>query len=342
MDMMGKFRYYTSKHLLHISARGAAMAVLLYIVVSWLGLALAGEEAITQWPEFPYWLLVTASTVGFGDISPGTNAGKLFTAFFVIPCGLGLFAMTIGRIAAAMTQHWQKGLLGLKVIRMKDHILVIGWQKQRTLHLLDLLLHEAEHNRQRPIVLCVDEPITNPMPDRIGFVKIESFAQPKELARARIEQASTIIIDTPKDDTNFTLALYCAKANVDAHLIAYFTGEQLSNLLKLHCPRAECTPAVAVELMVKSAMDPGSSALHHQLLSADHGMTQFSVSYPVDLPSCTFDKVFKRLKERYDALVIGIRYGKQLQINPSLDTTVDPGAQIYYIADHRLHQIDWS
>jgi hypothetical protein len=60
---------------------------------------------------------------------------------------------------------------------------------------------------------------------------------------------------------------------------AYQWRKGISQLLHHHCPNIECTPSVAVELMVKAAMDPGSSALHRQLLSADEGMTQYSVRY---------------------------------------------------------------
>ncbi len=42
--------------------------------------------------------MITIATVGYGDFSPATFAGKLFTIFYVL-CGLGLFVATATAIA---------------------------------------------------------------------------------------------------------------------------------------------------------------------------------------------------------------------------------------------------
>lgn len=45
-----------------------------------------------------FFSVITISTVGYGDFSPQTAAGKLFTIFYVIS-GLGLFVATATAIA---------------------------------------------------------------------------------------------------------------------------------------------------------------------------------------------------------------------------------------------------
>lgn len=46
-----------------------------------------------------YFVVITLSTIGYGDIYPHTDAGKLFTIFFVI-FGLALFSSLITTIVA--------------------------------------------------------------------------------------------------------------------------------------------------------------------------------------------------------------------------------------------------
>ena len=133
----------------------------------------ADEHDLITNADFVYWLAVTASTVGYGDLSPVTPAGKLVVALYVIPLGLSIFAMVIGRIAAWVSLTWKKGLLGMNSLMLDEHILVIGWNEQRTMLLLDLILQERDAMPERPdIVLCVKADITNPMPGVIEFVKV--------------------------------------------------------------------------------------------------------------------------------------------------------------------------
>lgn len=51
-----------------------------------------------SWVDALYFTVITLTTVGYGDISPQTDAGKLFTVCWLL-IGLGLFAGLIGVIA---------------------------------------------------------------------------------------------------------------------------------------------------------------------------------------------------------------------------------------------------
>lgn len=317
-----------------------------YGISSWLLLFLVNESALTQQADFFYWLAVTASTVGYGDLSPVTSAGKLIVALYVIPVGLTLFAMVIGRIAAWVSEQWRKGLRGMRSLHVQDHILVIGWNEHRTMLLLDLLLQEREFVASRPdIVLCVKADIENPMPGQVEFVRVESFNKDADMDRACVGKASTILIDNPQDDVTMTTALYTSQRNPDAHQVAYFTDDSLVALLQQHCPNVECTPSVAVEMLAKAAFDPGSSMLHHDLLSVDEGQAQFSVGIPENGSAVSVEKLFVNFKRRYDAIFIGYAPGgayKDMVVNPDLSTQLNPGDKIFYIADARIRHIDWA
>ncbi|MGB0734132.1 MAG: two pore domain potassium channel family protein, partial [Pontibacterium sp.] len=177
----------------------------------------------------------------------------------------------------------------------------------------------------------------------IEFVRVQSYNSEQEMKRSCVANASTIIIDGAQDDVTLTAALYAHSKNPTAHLVAYFKDASLARLLRSHCPTAEVTPSVSVEMMVKASMDPGSSVLHEELLSADEGMTQFSVVYPRDCEPTHVHRLFMPLREQYNAtlLAVDIRDGKGLQINPALDSLVEPGAVLYYIAKKRIPNIDW-
>lgn len=344
MPLFHRLRRIILKYFMDLGWRSMVFITATYIISVWLLLYAAGESQLLAPGEFFYWLLVTASTVGYGDLSPTTANGKLITAIYVIPLGLGLFGLAIGRIAAFMSYQWRKSVQGLKPVNCKDHILLVGWNESRTLELIKLLLREMEHQAEkRKIVLCVKVDIENPMPEQIAFVKVSSHSKDEEMDRASVSKAASIIIDNSDDDATMTAALYCTGRNPQAHTIAYFNQEKLGQLLKKHCPNVECMPSVAIEMIAKSTMDPGSSALHHELLDVDQGMTQYSTLYEGEKTIPIAD-VFPFLKSRYEATLIGIKHGddERLNINPCLSEKIAPNDRIFYIADERIPAIDWQ
>ncbi len=344
MPVFSKLKTLLLKHFMEMRWQSVVLAIACYFTLSWVLLWLSGEEELTAAREFFYWVVVTASTVGYGDLSPITIPGKLVVALFVIPFGLGLFGLAVGRLAAFVSFQWRKGVKGLKPLDCHNHLLVIGWNEGRTMQLIRLLQRElAYHHENKKLVLCVRSDIENPLPNEIEFVKVRSYNDGEDMGRASVQAASCIIIDSASDEATMTTALYCSSQNSTAHIIAYFQDESLGGLLKQHCPNIECMPSVAVEMMAKSAMDPGSSILHHELLDVDHGMTQYSMAYR-GRSGITVRDLFSLLKERYDATLIGVSNGgySSIQVNPPLTMTLNSGSTLYYIADERINSVDWE
>ncbi|KII77044.1 potassium channel protein [Vibrio renipiscarius] len=327
--------------LFDLSVRNLVFLTLFYVVMSWLLLTLSGEEDLTRdWSNFVYYLMVTASTVGYGDYSPSTNAGKWVVILFVIPGGLALFASILGQVGANLVEYWRAGVLGKRKLNTTNHILLLGWNGQRTLHLIRMLQHEEEGNR--PIVLCTRSDIENPLPGEIGFIKVSSYTDSQEMANANIAQASCIVVDNLEDDITLSASLYCSNVNAKAHLVAYFKDEALSALLSQHCPNAECIPAVGAEMLAKAAVDPGSSALHQELLASTRGMTQYSTYFPSDADPIQVEAIFLFFKRHHQATLIALEGDNGMELNPELTAEIQPGMKLFYIADERIDEFKWS
>jgi voltage-gated potassium channel len=335
-----QLRKWLQLHLFDLKFKNLILALLIYLAASWCLLYLTNEMAIAgSFSDFIYFILVTASTVGYGDMSPGSTAGKWAAVLFIIPGGLTLFAALLGRVAAQGLEYWRAGQLGRRRVKVDNHILLLGWNGQRTIHLIRMLQHEE--TGRRPIVLCSRSDIENPLLGEIEFVKVTSYTDGREMEKANIESASCILIDNPEDDITLSAALYCANRNPKAHLLAYFKDEALSDLLHQHCPNSECIPAVGAEMLAKAAVDPGSSALHQELLSSTRGMTQYSVMYPKDQPQTTTSTLFHWMKSEYQSTLIAVDVGQGIELNPELDKVINPGNKLFYIADERIDKFQW-
>lgn len=306
---------------------------------------MAGESVLTDSSNFLYFLVVTSSTVGYGDFSPSTLAGKYVVSLFVIPVGLSIFAMVLTRFGIYISGITTRGRKGLRMLSLENHCVIIGWNSSRTLRLIDLILAKENGGKER-VLLCVDVDIENPYPDKISFVKAESFSHTDTMARANLEKASRIIIDTPLDDVTLTTVLYCKKVSPNSHITAYFQDESVAALLLSHCPGVEIVPSVSVEMLARSSLDPGSASLHKQLLDSMEGMTQYSIECP-SINGLSYGDIFKNLKFNLDATLVGLRHKEadKIMINPPLSTSVSSGDTLYYIAEVRLreHQcFEWA
>lgn len=315
-----------------------------YATVTWLGLWLLGEDELIALNTFFYFLSVTASTVGYGDFSPTTIGGKWFVALWVIPLGLSLFVTIVTRIGLTLSAFWRGGIMGEKPLDLKNHILVVGWDSRDSVRLLKLLVREeTARSTPRRVALCVTDEIANPLPGEIDFVRVASYTDSALIERTCLDEASSVIVDAESDHQTLAIALFVNTVNQAANLAVYFKDTDMEPLLTSVCPQAEVIPSVAVEMLAKSASDPGSSALHKELLDVGFEQTQYSDLVPEAFVGQQVEQLFMALKQHNDATLIGVKYPKDrdVRVNPKLSDTIESGARFFYIADDRIKSFNW-
>ena len=318
-----------------------------HLAVSWGLMALIGGEKIASGEIFWYFYATTATTVGYGDYSPVTALGRAITILWIMPGGIALFTTIIAKVVQQVSDKWRKRLRGLASYEnLTDHIVILGWHGSRTQRMVDHIRGgQGEHERE--IVLCSAEPIENPMPDRVRFVYGTALNAPDLLHRAAVATAKFVIVLGHDDNETLAAALGAAAVNAGSHIVAYFDQQSFADLLKAHCPHAECNVSLSIELMVRSAQDPGSSRVQRQLLSTLEGPTQFSLQVPVDADPVTYGALFSELKSKHDATLFGVAestLGDDLILNAPSEHRVDPGMILYFMAARRIEptQIDWG
>ncbi len=103
---MGSFRQI-SRGVGHALSDGRVRGLLAFTLalVLWASVFYRFVEG-WSWLDSIYFSVIAVSTVGFGDISPETATGKIFTMFYIV-IGLGVFVTAATTVADAILSQYR-------------------------------------------------------------------------------------------------------------------------------------------------------------------------------------------------------------------------------------------
>lgn len=341
MPLIGHLYRVLRAHLRQVTWTVLLSALALHVAVSWALLALAGEAELLGWGAFPYYYMTTATTIGYGDLSPGSTAGRYAVAFFMMPVAVALFAAALGKASAGLLGFWRRHLRGeMSYHEMRGHTVLVGWRGRESQRLVQLLLADSETDHAG-IVLIAEGLEHNPLPEKMRFVAVESYADCDDYARAAIAHARRVIVHAGSDAQTLAavfavMAAFIHRPEPCAHVVAHFEGETAAELVRSHYPQIECTRPLDVDVLARAAQDAGSSLVANEWLTAG-GATQFSLRVPDDAPALSAAKLAAAFHAQ-SALWIGYRDRAAVApvLNPDHTQPVAAGAQLYYLADSRV------
>ncbi|MDH5379657.1 MAG: potassium channel protein [Cyclobacteriaceae bacterium] len=167
-----------------------------------------------------YMAVITFSTVGFQEVHPLSNQGRIFTGIYII-VNLGIFAYVISVFSTfifegELRKALQDFLIGREVKKMKDHIIICGFGRNGA-KAAEVLFSE----NQKFVVIEKERETINRNADneKYQFVLGDS-TNDDALLEAGIERARTLITTLPKDSDNVFISLSARQLNPGINIIA--------------------------------------------------------------------------------------------------------------------------
>ena len=144
------------------------------------------------WIVSLYWTFVTIGTVGYGDYSPETSTGMIFTITLIV-FGIGTFALAIEALVDLLLKRQQMRFLGLIKVEKSLHVVICGWTES-TLECI------KEIGKQNEIfVLDEDETVRKrAIKNGASFVHGDP-TRIKDLEKANVQGAKAVIVDLQSD-----------------------------------------------------------------------------------------------------------------------------------------------
>jgi len=201
---------------LQIASLSSILGVGLYGVTGSYGLRDA-FGGLDTWPDAVYYVIVTFSTVGYGDITPTTPTAKWFSLSIIV-LGSAAFTVAIGSLIVPAIENRMAAAFGnmtaseLKLL--EDHVLVLGYGD-----ITEPLLEELD-GEVDVVVVTPDSDVAADLDDEGISVLTDDPTDEDALRDARIDEARGVVVAT-RDDAEDVLAVLAAKkANPDVRVVA--------------------------------------------------------------------------------------------------------------------------
>lgn len=305
---------------------GIMAIILLYADMFML---LAGEFNIKHADVFTslYWVIVTMTTTGFGDIYPVTVLGKAFTMVVIVTGVMIFFAVILPLMITPQIESWIKSPKGKPPERLKDHVVICGYNA-----LVDTLMQELA-DVGTPFV-AVDESISHVRKLQLrGYYAIHGDPTDEDVLKtAQVQQASTLIANAG-DEINAAIVLTASQMS-DCKIIAL--AEKLDETDYLKFAGADIVVSPKQILGINMGLTAISSINFEVTNVVDLGEDMKICKLPVYPDNPMVGKKLKDLKirENTGATVVALFKNGQFIINPPPDTTIDEATVLMAVGNN--------
>lgn len=276
-----------------------------------------------SWLDAAYFTMTTMSTVGYGDITPVTTAGKVATlivapAGLVVVFGLGL-SMVSEHIDTLINKG--RGRMERELAKISGHFIVCGHGT-----LGSQVVAELRRLRQPVVVVEAESHRLQGLPPDVPYVTGNAL-DPVVLREAGIERARAILATFRNDADNMYLVLEARSAAPAVEVLAVASGREAARRMYLAGAKRVISPnLVGAELLAKSALNPAVMQLVHDF--TDRARVEEEL---IQVPIAPGSRLAgKRLRELpalgLKVKVVLIKTEDRLIVAPSGDTVLPPGS----------------
>jgi voltage-gated potassium channel len=264
-----------------------------------------------------YWWLVTCATVGYGDIAPKTQAGRMLVGIMVI-IGISMMTTLVARIGSFFVERRLELTKGLgNMDPLSDHIVLCGWHDDLD-GILRAMLHRDPSLDPGQIVLLtqVNPEWVNALRSRPEFKSLNFVAgdvtDQTDLKRAGVDRArSVMILVDPKasgaDSTALLGVMSVRQLNRKAHLCAEVHEERfVQYMLRAGCNEVIHPGSFRRSLAAQSMLSPGVGNVFYDLLNFDQGVFLATEEVSERFVGRPFAELQQTYAGQQDVLLIGL------------------------------------
>ncbi len=254
-----------------------------------------------------YFIIVSITTVGYGDITPVKTATRVTDALLLTPIRLIVIFTLFGTAYQFVFRRFQEEFRLKQIVDKLDrHTILCGFGGTNSAVAAELLLQGTPKDH---IIVIETSETALQAATAMGIAAIRGDATKEGVLKTvAIERAAHVIISAGRDDTSVLIALTAQDLNPDCHIIAMCHEAENVKLLQRSGARTIVSSATAGgNLMAAATRRPHLAEVMKDLLSVGGAlrMDERSVrpeeagKHPRVLPGISVLRVY-RGKDRFD------------------------------------------
>jgi voltage-gated potassium channel len=273
----------------------------------------------------------TVTTVGFGDVTPRTTAGRIFaTVFMMVGVGIVLYALTGAMQSIVHSELFAKYGHLRKMSKLRDHFIIcgagrVGSHLIRSLRAVDGIFIVIESD-QRKVEALMDAGIA---------VLVRDATLEESLIEAGVQHARGLASCLPDDADNVYVVLTARDLNPNIHIVARAAEEAAeSKLIRAGANRVVAPTIIGGHRMAMALTKPAVGDFLDSV-TANHLELGFE-QLEVDSISPLVDRKLSEtvIRSELNIVVVSIRrYNGEIIFNPSGETKIEAGDMLIAIGN---------
>ena len=306
--------------------RKVLLSLLTLIIL--IGGGSAGYMLLEGWEAFDslYMTVITISTVGYKEVKPLSDDGKLFTILLII-FGTGTLAYTIGSMFQFMVEGQLRKLLGRKKLQkqignLKGHYIICGYGR-----IGQLVAREFAAKPLPFIVVEQDQERCRRLEEK-GYLFVEGDATHDDiLEKSGIGQAKGLITAVTSDSANVFITLTARGINPDLYILARASEDRAEiKLMRAGADKVVSPYTIGASRMAQAVLRPSvvdfiDIATGTENLELQLEEIQVSATSALAGKSLINSSIHKEL----GIIIVGIKKADKMFFNPAPTTTIEAG-----------------
>jgi voltage-gated potassium channel len=304
----------------------------IFIALILLGLVLimgtAGYIYYEHWTllEAFYMTVVTISTVGFGEVHPLSEAGRLFTSFLIIS-GTGILAYTLGSLVQFMVEGKFREIIGLKkmqqqIDQLSAHYIICGYGR-----IGRYISNEFSANGLEFVIVEQNADVCEMLKED-GYIYIQGDATvDATLESAGINRARGIVTAVTSDTDNVYITLTARGLNPELYILAR-SGEDSTEkkLIRAGASKVVSPYTIGASRMAQAILRPSvvdfidiATGYHHLELQIE----EIRVGHDSQLVGKTLQN--SPIRSTHNIIIVAIRKSgaSNMTFNPAASTEIN-------------------
>lgn len=305
---------------------------LLVVIILFGTFGYAFIEGMTLFDSF-YMTLITISTVGFSEIAPLTQAGRLITVV-VIVSGISLLTYTLGQIAQIFIEGEFRKFLGRRklekqIASLADHFIICGFGR-----IGKVICHDLTDESMPFVVIEKDEGKLEQLEKDHYLYLLGDATSEEVLLQAGLERAKGLVTAVSRDADNVFIALTAKGLTPEIFVLS--RAADLKNekkLLRAGASRVVCPYNMGGSRMAQILKKPTViDFLDSAMMSGGLGLVleEAVIGFSSHVVGKTL--VESNLRRDYGVIIVAIKKSSgQMVFNPGPDAVIDAGDVIVAI-----------